>query len=186
MRTLVYMTAALGVLVFASQCRQGTNPVNQGGEKVTIIISSSAFNQGGLIPSRYTCDGTDMSPPLEWSGIPEGTRELALICDDPDAPSGDWVHWVMYNMPPDLKGLPEAVPKTATLNNGSVQGITDFRRTGYGGPCPPGGTHRYYFRLYALDKKLGLGTGLGKNDLLRAVKGHVIAQAELMGTYKRQ
>ena len=148
-------------------------------------IRSSAFNQGEPIPTQYTCDDTDISPPLSWSNVPEGSQSLALICDDPDAPMGTWVHWVLYNLPGDQTELAENIPSLETLENGAIHGITDFKRLGYGGPCPPGGTHRYFFKLYALDSALDLGPGATKADLLEAMKGHVLARGELMGTYSR-
>lgn len=150
-----------------------------------ITITSTAFEEGGMIPKKYTCDGEDVSPPLAWTGIPEGTRTLALISDDPDAPMGTWVHWVLFNIPPDTKGLPEAVPPDEMLENGARHGITDFRRIGYGGPCPPAGTHRYFFKLYALDTGLDLKAGSSKKQLMEAMEGHVLAEGQLMGRYSR-
>ena len=139
-----------------------------------------------MIPSTYTCDGKDISPPLKWEGVPEATKSIALISDDPDAPMGTWVHWVMWNIPADAQGLPENVPPDPQLPDGSRQGITDFGRSGYGGPCPPSGTHRYYFKLYALDTMLELPTSARKGDLLKAVENHVIAEGQLMGRYSRR
>lgn len=152
---------------------------------MTTTMKSSAFEEGGTIPSKYTCDGKDVSPQLAWSSIPEGTKSLALICDDPDAPMGTWVHWVVYNLPPDMEELAEALPAQKSFENGSRQGINDFRKIGYGGPCPPGGTHRYYFKLYALDTVLDLEAGATKKQLLAAMEGHILARAQLMGKYKR-
>src|SRR5438105_2930693 len=114
-------------------------------------IESSAFSEGGQIPRSYTCDGEDISPQLSWSGVPEGARSLGLICDDPDAPGKTWVHWVIFNLPPGTRELPEGVPARAGVSGGGAQGTNDFRKVGYGGPCPPGGSHRYIFKLYALD-----------------------------------
>jgi len=153
-------------------------------EKLT--IQSQAFAQGGSIPVQYTCDGMDMSPPLKWSDPPDGTGSFALISDDPDAPVGTWVHWVMYNIPEDIRELPENIPTSGKLDNGALQGMTDFRRIGYGGPCPPSGTHRYYFKIYALDTMLDLNPGATKQQLLRTMEGHILAQGELMGRYARQ
>ncbi len=150
-----------------------------------LSVQSSVIRQG-RIPPHYTCDGDDVSPPLSWSGIPEGTKSLALIADDPDAPRGTWVHWVLYNLPPDLSDLPEDVRRDRELPNGARQGTNDFQRIGYGGPCPPGGRHRYFFKLYALDTVLDLDPGATKEQLLRAMDGHVLAEAEVMGTYSRQ
>ena len=150
-----------------------------------IKISSRAFQEGGMIPRRYACDGEDISPPLAWTGIPEGAKTIALIGDDPDAPIGTWVHWVLFNLPADVKELAEAVPPDKELSSGAKQGKNDFRRIGYGGPCPPGGTHRYFFKLYALDSVLDLAAGVSKADLLKAMQGHVLAEGQLMGKYKR-
>lgn len=159
--------------------------VAKGGENMGIKISSTAFENGGSIPVKYTCDGEDVSPPLNWEGVPREAVSLALICDDPDAPMGTWVHWVLFNIPPDVRELPENVPSQPTLDNGAVHGINDFRNYGYGGPCPPGGTHRYFFKLYALDTKLDLKPGATKAQLLDALEGHILAQGELMGKYSR-
>ena len=148
-------------------------------------IRSSAFENGGMIPLKYTCDGADVSPPLEWSGAPEGTKALVLIADDPDAPVGTWVHWVAYNIPVGRGGLPEGVPPTEEIEGGGRQGVNDFRRIGYGGPCPPSGTHRYYFKLYALDREIDPGRRATKAALLEAMKGHVLGEVSLMGKYAR-
>ncbi|RMF58605.1 MAG: YbhB/YbcL family Raf kinase inhibitor-like protein [Calditrichaeota bacterium] len=148
-------------------------------------LTSSAFKEGGMIPMKYTCDGIDISPPLSWDKAPEGTRSFALICDDPDAPAKTWVHWVIFNIPGDQTELPENVPPQKQLPFGAIQGTNDFRKIGYGGPCPPGGVHRYYFKLYALDTLLDLPAGATKEDLLKAMEGHIIAQGQLMGRYQR-
>lgn len=150
-----------------------------------IAITSNAFDEGGLIPSKYTCDGVDVSPPLRWDGIPEGAASIALICDDPDAPMGTWVHWVLFNLPARAKELAENIPTDETLTDGTRQGINDFGKIGYGGPCPPGGTHRYFFKIYALDAQLDLAPGANKSQLLEAMEGHILAQGQLMGKYKR-
>ena len=149
-------------------------------------LTSNAFKWGERIPARYTCDGEDISPPLSWESIPEAARSIALIADDPDAPVGTFVHWVLYDLPADVRELPEDTPDDRTLPNGASQGINDFRKIGYGGPCPPSGTHRYYFKIYALDKKLGLRPGESKAALLKAMEGHIVAQGQIMGKYKRQ
>ncbi|UJS17345.1 MAG: YbhB/YbcL family Raf kinase inhibitor-like protein [Candidatus Jettenia sp.] len=151
-----------------------------------IEIKSPAFEEGGMIPQKYTCDGEDISPPLSWNSVPNGTKSLALICDDPDAPMGTWVHWVLFNLPANIQGLPENRPHQKTFENGAKQGITDFKKIGYGGPCPPSGTHRYYFKLYALDTEINLDAGITKQQLLKAMEGHIIAEGQLMGKYKRQ
>lgn len=153
---------------------------------MSINLTSAAFKDGEMIPQKYTCDGADVSPPLHWQGLPDGTRSLTLICDDPDAPMGAWVHWVLYNIPPDAAELPENVPTDRILDNGAKQGMNDFKRLGYGGPCPPGGTHRYFFKVYALDIEIGLEPGATKAELLKAMEGHVLDEGELMGRYSRQ
>ena len=153
---------------------------------MTLTVTSSAFTEGSMIPSKYTCDGENISPPVKWEGSPAGTKTFALISDDPDAPMGTWVHWVMWNIPADSMELAENVPPEKSLPNGSKQGITDFQRYGYGGPCPPSGTHRYYFKVYALDAELDLVNTATKKDLLKAIQGKTIAEGQLMGKYKRQ
>ena len=152
-----------------------------------LSISSPAFQDGGGIPSKYTCEGEDISPPLTFAGAPAGARSLALIVDDPDAPDPaapkmTWVHWVLYNLPPDATGLEEGVRR---LPAGTLEGVNDWRRTGYGGPCPPIGRHRYFFKLYALDVVLPDLHAPTKADLEQAMQGHVLAQATLMGTYQK-
>ena len=149
-------------------------------------LSSSAFQANEVIPKKYTCDAEDLSPPLRWRDPPEGAKSFALISDDPDAPVGTWVHWVLYGLPAEARELPEGVPPDETLSNGARQGLTDFRRVGYGGPCPPPGSyHRYYFKLYALDTKLNLPSKATKSQLLEAMKGHILAVTQLIGRYKR-
>ena len=152
---------------------------------MTLEITSSAFSNGEMIPARYTCDGSDVSPDLSWRGVPNSAKSLALICDDPDAPMGTWVHWVLFNIPAEAVGLPAEISSSATLENGARHGKNDFRRLGYGGPCPPGGTHRYFFKLYALDTELKLDSGITKAQLVEAMQGHILAEAQLMGRYKR-
>lgn len=150
-------------------------------------ITSTAFAQNESIPVKYTCDGADVSPSLAWSGVPAGAESLALISDDPDAPGRTWVHWVIYNVSAARSELPEGVEAAETVLDGAVQGTNDFNKIGYGGPCPPSGDpHRYFFKLYALDTELSLGPGATKQEVLDAMGGHVLAQTELMGTYKRQ
>jgi len=156
---------------------------------VALILTSGAFTAGGVIPAKYSCDGADVSPALAWSGAPAGTAAFALIADDPDAPAGTWVHWVLFNLPGNLTALPEDVAKTEQLAaiGGALQGRNDFHRIGYGGPCPPAGkTHRYFFKLYALDAALPLKAGATKQDVERAMRGHVLGEASLMGTYTRR
>ena len=144
---------------------------------MSLTVESSAFAQKQAIPPKYTCDGLNVSPPLAWKNIPEGTKSIVLINDDPDAPGGVWVHWVCYDIPPAAASLPEGVPAADTLSGGGKQGMNDFRSVGYGGPCPPSGTHRYFFKVYALDIMLGLPAGKTKKD---------IAHGELTGTYSRK
>ena len=154
---------------------------------MTIQLTSSAFTEGQPIPAKYTCDGEDISPQLKWRNIPQGAKSLALICDDPDAPVGTWVHWVLYDLPATITELQEKVPTTETISNGAKQGVNDFKRIGYGGPCPPrGGPHRYFFKIYALDAELNLKTKATKKDLVRAMEGHILAEGQLMGTYKKK
>ncbi len=154
---------------------------------MTMTLGSTAFAHNGAIPKRYTCDGDDISPPLAWSGVPAGAKSLALIVDDPDAPDPaaprmTWVHWVLYDIPPTTTALPEAVK---SLPAGARSGLNDWKRTGYGGPCPPIGRHRYFHKLYALDTVLKGLDRPGKAALEKAMQGHILAQAELVGTYKR-
>lgn len=149
-------------------------------------LTSSAFKAGDPIPRRYTCEGEDLSPPLHWSVPPAETKSFVIIADDPDAPVGTWVHWVLFNVPLDLRGLAEGVPPKDHLPDGALQGLNDFKRVGYGGPCPPPGKpHRYYFRLYALDVTLNLKPRATKAQVLDACKGHVLAEARLMGRFGR-
>ena len=146
----------------------------------TFTLTSAAFENGGEIPATYTCDDKNISPPLSWGRVPEGTKSLAFIMDDPDAPSGTWDHWVMFNIPPSVSGIEEGrEPK-------GVSGKSSFGRGGYGGPCPPSGVHRYFFHFYALDAELDLPEGASKTEILAATEGHILAQAELMGKYERQ
>ena len=155
---------------------------------MTMNVTSSAFQQGGAIPPQYTCEGKDFSPPLAWSGAPAGAKTFALIVDDPDAPDPAkpqrvYVHWVVYNIPASINSLPESASKKA-MPKGAVQGKNDWGKAEYGGPCPPIGRHRYFFKLYALDTELNL-SGATKADVERAIKGHVLDSGELMGTYQK-
>jgi len=153
---------------------------------MSLTISSPSFPNGGDIAKQFTCDSADVSPQLSWTEPPAGTRSFALLVDDPDAPVGNWNHWAMWNMPSTLRSLPEGVSKTAHLPDGSVQGLNDFHKPGYNGPCPPPGkAHRYYFKLLALDTSLDLKPTAGKHQLEAAMKGHILAQAEWMGRYRR-
>lgn len=149
-------------------------------------INSSAFSSGGKIPPKYTCDGPDVSPPLKWSGAPAETQSFGLIMDDPDAPGGTWVHWVVYDLPGNSGEFSEAIAKQEKMPQGGAQGKNSFGKIGYGGPCPPPGTpHRYFFKLYALKEHLKLGSGADKAAVERAMQGKILAQGELMGRYGR-
>ncbi|MFW5711192.1 MAG: YbhB/YbcL family Raf kinase inhibitor-like protein [Spirochaetota bacterium] len=148
-------------------------------------LTSSAFEPNQAIPQKFSCDGQNISPALSWDGQPAETESYVLICDDPDAPGGTFVHWLYYNIPAEVKSLPAAVDSVPQPAPGGLQGKNSFGKTGYGGPCPPGGTHRYFFTLYALDFKLDAQAGLDKRKLMEAIDGHVIAEAQLMGTYSR-
>jgi Raf kinase inhibitor-like YbhB/YbcL family protein len=185
------LAGAISVLLFNTF---GTNTPayaeSRGGDHMSLTISSPAFVQNGAIPSKYTCDGANISPALQWSGLPAGTKSLVLIVDDPDAPDPrapklTWVHWVLYNIPADASGLAEGVV-AAALPAGTGKGLNDWRRTGYGGPCPPVGRHRYFHKLYALDVVLPeLGTPT-KADVEAAMGTHVLGMAELIGTYQKR
>jgi hypothetical protein len=162
------------------------NPATNGAT-MKLHLTTTAFAEGRPIPGRHAYDQQDISPALQWSGVPPAAKSLALICDDPDAPMGTWVHWVIYDLPPATTGLAEGVAKSPELANGAKQGVNDYKRIGYGGPCPPPGKpHRYFFKLYALDTMTGLKSGATKKDLLKAMEGHVLAEGQLMGTYQRK
>ena len=181
---LISLSTAVGCLLLASVANGGAAEKN---ERSSMQLTSTAFNEAEAIPSKYTCDSQDVSPPLKWSGAPAAAKSLALIADDPDAPVGTWVHWVLYNLPASTTELPEGLPKTPSQADGGKQGLNDFKRVGYGGPCPPPGKpHRYFFKLYALDTPLELGANATKRELERAMKGHILAQGQLMGTYQRK
>jgi Raf kinase inhibitor-like YbhB/YbcL family protein len=155
-------------------------------ELLPIVLKCKAFEEGKPIPSRYTGDGPDVSPPLTWSGVPHETKSLALICDDPDAPHGTWTHWILFNLPPETRELPEGIAQEKSLPDGSLQGTNGFGNLGYGGPAPPPGKpHRYYFHLYALDSALSLPAGAKREEVLAALTGHIVAQGRLMGKYGR-
>jgi hypothetical protein len=180
---------AFGACGYASEKSFHDANIKKGDVTMALTITSPAFSHNGEIPKRYTCDGKDISPAVQWSGLPEGTRSLVLIVDDPDAPDPaapqmTWVHWVLYNIPPDTTGLPEGV-KPQDLPRGTKEGLNDWKRTGYGGPCPPIGRHRYFHKLYALDAVLpDLGRPT-KGALEKAMEGHILSKAELIGTYQR-
>ncbi|PKL35270.1 MAG: YbhB/YbcL family Raf kinase inhibitor-like protein [Spirochaetae bacterium HGW-Spirochaetae-1] len=151
-----------------------------------ITLTSKAFSHGKAIPERYTGDGEDISPPLSWGNVPEGTKSYALICDDPDAPIGNWDHWVLFNIPGEARELLEHFLLKNSVLKGVRGGMNDFRRLEYGGPCPPGGTHRYFFKIYALDVVLEMKEGVKKKELQRVMEGHILGKGELMGTYTRR
>ncbi len=171
---LITITLMVIVLLFSASSSKEVSAM------AALQITSSAFQNNGNIPRQYTCDGTDINPPLMIANCPQGTKSIALICDDPDAPVGTWVHWVIWNIDPGVKEI-----KENTVPQGAVQGINDFRKHSYGGPCPPSGTHRYFFKVYALDMMLNISPNSTKADLEMAMKGHVLAEGQLVGLYKR-
>ena len=186
---IVASVAGINPPLYRSEGNEAYANTRKGAIAMTLEITSPAFEPNKEIPAKYTCDGEDISPALEWSGLPEGTKSIALIVDDPDAPDPaapkmTWVHWVLYNIPPSATGLPEAV-KSQDLPKGTKEGLNDWKRTGYGGPCPPIGRHRYFHKLYALDAVLpDLGKPT-KKDLEKAIQAHILATAEMVGTYQR-
>lgn len=192
-RSVAVIICVLSAILCQPACRRerlsNTPPASNGnaaGDQLPAIkVRSTLFQDGELIPRPYTCDGPNVSPSLSWEAVPAQARTLALIADDPDAPQRTWVHWVLYNLPAETKGLVENVQKQKTLPGGALQGSNDFEKIGYDGPCPPSGTHRYYFKLYALDTELSLEPGATKEQLLEAMKGHVLAEGQLMGKYRR-
>jgi Raf kinase inhibitor-like YbhB/YbcL family protein len=183
--TLIVLVQVSAVL--ARSQTSSSNEAQAGGRNMSFTVSSSSFANGGDIPAKFSCDGADVSPQLSWSNPPAGTKTIALLADDPDAPAGNWNHWVMWNLPAEVHDLAEGMSKSAHLGNGTEQGTNDFKKIGYNGPCPPAGKpHRYYFKLYALDTKLSLNESAGKRELEAAVKGHILGQTEWMGRYKRK
>jgi Raf kinase inhibitor-like YbhB/YbcL family protein len=169
----------------ATNANASTNANEGPGGKMNMKLTSTAFQHGGMIPAKYTCDGTNVSPPLEWSDAPQTAKSFALICDDPDAPGKTWVHWVVFDLPANRTSLPENVPPQDAITGGGKHGTNDFKKIGYGGPCPPSGTHRYSFRIYGLDTELKLDSKTTKDQLLQAMKDHILAQGESLGRYKR-
>jgi Raf kinase inhibitor-like YbhB/YbcL family protein len=155
------------------------------GKEGKLVLRSAGFVDGDWIPCKYTCEGQDLSPPLQWVNVPKGTKSFALVADDPDAQVGTWVHWVLYDVPAEKDGLAEGIPAEPVLGDGAKHGKNSWGSLGYGGPCKPGGVHRYILKLYALDRPLGLGVGASKEEVLSATRGHVLAQAGLMGRYAR-
>ncbi len=181
---MIFTTPLLAGLVIAG-CSQEPNSAT--GHVIKIQLTSAAFADGQPIPVKYTADALDISPPFVWVNAPGGTKSFALIVDDPDAPAGDWTHWVIYDLPPTVTRLDEDTLKVQQLGNGAKQGLNDFKKTGYNGPGPPPGkAHRYYFKLYALDTMTGFAPGVTKSNLLKAMDGHVLGEGRLMGTYQRQ
>lgn len=150
-----------------------------------LIVKSEAFGEGQMIPARYSCDSENISPPIEWENVPAGTASFALICDDPDASMGTFVHWVIYNIPPEARKLNAGIPRKKELPDGSNQGYNSFGQTGYGGPCPPGGTHRYYFNVYALNSMFKAQPDMTKETLVQEMGRHIISKGQLMGRYSR-
>jgi Raf kinase inhibitor-like YbhB/YbcL family protein len=184
-RAKVVLSVMLLAGLVTAGCSQEPKPAK--GHVMKMTLTSSAFANGQPIPVKFTGDALDVSPPLAWKNSPAGTKSFTLIADDPDAPAGTWVHWVIYDLPPTTTELAEDQRKTPQLENGAKQGLNDFKKTGYGGPAPPPGkAHRYFFKLYALDASTGLEPGTTKKDLLKAMDGHVLGEGELMGTYQRQ
>lgn len=177
--------AAVSLAGFLTAC--GADNAKFPGVSMSIQLTSTAFVDGHAIPAKYTCDDADVSPALAWANVPAGTKSFALIADDPDAPAGIWVHWVVYDLSASTSSLSENVPKSESISGNAKQGLNDFHRFGYGGPCPPPGQpHRYFFKIYALDRMLDLKPGPTKKDLLKAMQGHVLAEGQLMGTYQRR
>jgi len=180
------VTLAVGSAFFLCGAHLGP-PAIGATMKASMQITSSAFGEGQPIPEKYTCDARNLSPPLQWTGAPESTKSMVLIADDPDAPVGTWVHWVVYDIPAAVSAFPEDLPKSQFIPQGAKQGLNDFKHLGYGGPCPPPGKpHRYFFKLYALDAVLSLQPGSKKQEVERAMQKHVLAEARLIGTYKRE
>jgi Raf kinase inhibitor-like YbhB/YbcL family protein len=181
--SLLFAAAWFGLV--AASCADDNKTAKE--PAMNIPVTSTAFAESRPVPDKYTCTGRNVSPPLQWNNAPPGVKSFALIADDPDAPVGTWVHWVLYNLPPVTMSLAENLPPTPELPDGSRQGVNDFGQPGYGGPCPPAGKpHRYFFKIYALDTVLSLKSGATKKELLKAMDGHVLAQGQLMGTYQRQ
>jgi len=177
---IIIVLILLSVIAFAG-CTSYQN--NTTGNKSSISLTSSAFSDNGMMPVKYTANGENVSPPLSWSSAPANTKSFAVLCQDPDSSSGDFTHWIIFNIPANTTQLNESVPQQGTLSNGAKQGTNDFGKIGYSGPNPPSGVHRYVFTVYALDVELNLNTGANKNDFLNAIKGHVLAQGTLTGKY---
>lgn len=186
-RQLKHVFGAIASLWMALGVATGLAGAAQNSEKALMQLASTAFTESEPIPAKYTCDGENVSPPLKWTGVPVGVKSFALIADDPDAPAGTWVHWVLFDLPATSTELPEGLPRSQFIPGGAKQGLNDFKHLGYGGPCPPAGKpHRYFFKLYALDCVLDLKPGATKKEVERAIDKHTLAQGQLMGVYKRK
>ncbi len=173
---------------FAQSPSNGKAPKKPGPKKLTVStlrLDSKSFQKGKMMPDQFTCRGGNISPELSWKGVPPRTKSFALICEDPDAPTQTWVHWVIYNIPANVFELLENFPRDEKMANGILQGTNDFKNLGYDGPCPPSGTHRYYFKLYAFDSFVPLAAGAGKDQLLKAMRAHQVGYTQIMGLYKR-
>jgi Raf kinase inhibitor-like YbhB/YbcL family protein len=182
---LAIVTCVLVLAAALSSC-QGSQPTEPGPKALQLQIQSSSFADGGTIPTKYTCDGQDTSPPLSWAEPPPAAQSLALIVDDPDAPAGSWVHWVLFNLPASTRALPESLPADDPMVAGGLHGTNSWKKLGYGGPCPPkGSTHRYFFKLYALDTTLDLDAGASRGNVEKAMAGHILAEGQLVGQYGR-
>jgi Raf kinase inhibitor-like YbhB/YbcL family protein len=187
MRKAVWFVVAVAILAGGfGLSERGEAKKKRGGKRMQLQVTSTAFHEGGMIPARYTADGADVSPPLKFEGAPVTAKTIAVICDDPDAPRGTWVHWVLYNLPATVTELPEHVPAQPAASNGMRQGVNDFGTVGYRGPAPPSGTHRYYLRVYALNTTLDLSPRATKAQLEKAMVGRIVAHGELMGKYSRE
>lgn len=180
---MVFVLTTISLTADAAQ--KTVSKIRGGAKKMEITIKSTSFEDGAMIPKKYTCDGDNVSPPLSWTSGPATTKTYAIICDDPDAPFGTWVHWVIFNIPANVKELPENVAKFKLLANGAVQGWDSAHQLGYQGPCPPSGTHRYIFRIFALDVRMRLPPGSSAAELQKNIEGHILAKGQLTGRYKR-
>ncbi len=186
------LIVSLICIFFAGGCAQATDGDKNGprekgdGHSMPLSVASTAFKEGEMVPAKYTCDGEELSPPLTFDAVPPDAKSIVVIADDPDAPGKTWVHWVMFNIPADERMIAQDVPKTENTPFDAVQGKNDFGKVGYGGPCPPSGTHRYFFKVYALDKELDLDSKATKADVEKAMEGHVTASGQLMGKYSRE
>ena len=180
------LVCAIALLATLSACGSQATGEPPPQAAIQLQVDSEAFSDGARIPEQYTCDGADVSPPLSWSEPPPGTKSLALIVEDPDAPNGAWTHWVVFNIPPTTRSLPGGITSDDTSEALGTQGKNCWHDIGYGGPCPPEGTeHRYFFRVYALDTVLDVAAGTGKKPVQQAMEGHILAQGELMGRHSR-